>query len=123
MIIERNAMFQAPYEFDMSGLFVTSEGGSSRPFKIYSIIRDSPTLDQVRQMFKEAEGKEQSLTKGETGEFTALSFDCAEFSWIRPLLSATLPLRNSEELPVIRSQPPRHRGNATFPTRIASTSF
>ena len=76
MIIEPNAMFRAPYEFDMSGLFLTSEGGSSQGFKVYSTIQGSPaaeagiregdvieaidgkpashfTLDQVRQMFKD----------------------------------------------------------------------
>ena len=84
MIIEPNAMFRAPYEFDMSGLFLTSEGGSSQGFKVYSTIQGSPaaeagiregdvieaidgkpashfTLDQVRQMFKDAQGKEHSL--------------------------------------------------------------
>jgi C-terminal processing protease CtpA/Prc len=84
MIIEPNGTFRAPYEFDMSGLFITSEGGSSKAFKVYSIIKGSPateagirgdvidaiderpaskfTLDQVRQLFKEAEGKEHSLS-------------------------------------------------------------
>lgn len=84
MIIEPNGTFRAPYEFDMSGLFITSEGDSSKAFKVYSITKGSPaaeagiregdvidaideqpaskfTLDQVRQMFKEAEGKEHSL--------------------------------------------------------------
>jgi len=85
VIIEPNAMFRAPYEFDMSGLFLTSEGASSKGFKVYSTITGSPaadagiregdvidaidgqpvskfTLDQVRQMFKDAENKEHSLS-------------------------------------------------------------
>ena len=91
MIIDPNAMFRAPYEFDMSGLFLTSEGGSSKGFKVYSTITGSPaadagiregdlidaidgqpaskfTLDQVRQMFKDAESKQHSLSIRRNGK-------------------------------------------------------
>jgi hypothetical protein len=42
MIIEPDAMFGAPYEFDMSGLFLTSGGGPSKTFKVYSVVKGSP---------------------------------------------------------------------------------
>lgn len=83
MIMEPNAMFAAPYDIDMSGLFLTSES-SPETFKVYSVIRNSPasqagiqqedviesidgrpassfTLEQVRQMFKRSEGEEHRL--------------------------------------------------------------
>jgi C-terminal processing protease CtpA/Prc len=82
MILETNA---APHEFDMSGLFITSDGAAFKAFKVYKVIKDSPgaqagiregdviaaiddrpasdfTLEQIRQMFKENEGKEHKLT-------------------------------------------------------------
>jgi membrane-associated protease RseP (regulator of RpoE activity) len=85
MILETNAAFRAPYEFDMSGLFITSDGAAFKAFKVYNVIKDSPgaqagiregdviaaiddrpasdfTLEQIRQMFKENEGKEHKLT-------------------------------------------------------------
>jgi hypothetical protein len=91
MIIEPLATLKAPYEFDMSGVFITSEGDSFKAFKVYSIIKDSPaaeagigretvitaideqpasqlTLDQVRQTFKGVEGKEHSLAVTRNGE-------------------------------------------------------
>jgi len=84
MILEANANFNEPYEFDMSGLFVIAEGPALNPFKIYSIVQNSPgfdaklrlgdviekidgrpassfTLEQVRQIFKEGEGKTHIL--------------------------------------------------------------
>jgi len=83
MILEPNAMFTSSYDIDMSGLFLTFEI-SSGVFKVYSVTGDSPaaeagiqpgdiietigerpasdfSLEQVRQMFKEAEGKEHRL--------------------------------------------------------------
>jgi hypothetical protein len=95
MILEPNARLSTPYEFDMSGLFITSEGGSSKAFKIYSVVKDSPgagagmqegdiiesidnipassfTLEKIRQMFKAAEGREHRLTVSRNGRvFTA----------------------------------------------------
>ncbi len=90
MILEPNAAFGAPYEFDMSGMFITTDDGHSHAFKVYSIIKDSPaaeagmqkgdiieaiddhpassfTLEQIRQMFKEAEGKKHWLTVRRNG--------------------------------------------------------
>ena len=84
IIIEPNGTFRTPYEFDMSGLFITSEGGSSKAFKVFSVIKGSPaaeagirrgdvidaidaqpaskfTLEQLRQLFKGADGEEHSL--------------------------------------------------------------
>lgn len=83
MIIEPNAMFAAPYDIDMSGLFLISDGNSAA-FKVYGVVRNSPaaqagiqegdviqgvdgssasnfTLEEVRQMFKKAEGQEHQL--------------------------------------------------------------
>jgi hypothetical protein len=91
MIIEPNAMFGSPYEFDMSGLFITSEGSTSNAFQVYNVIDGSPgaeagmrvgdvieaidgqpthgfTLEQIRQMFKEAEGKEHLLAFRRNGK-------------------------------------------------------
>lgn len=86
MILEPNAAFSAPYEFDMSGLFITYEGAAgSKLFKVYDVIKGSPgaqadlrvgdiieaidqhptsnfTLPQIREMFKEGEGKEHGLS-------------------------------------------------------------
>jgi len=86
MILEPNAAFSAPSEFDMSGLFIIYEGASgSKLFKIYHVIEGSPgaqadlrvgdiieaidqhptsnfTLPQIREMFKEGEGKEHQLS-------------------------------------------------------------
>jgi membrane-associated protease RseP (regulator of RpoE activity) len=85
MILEPNAAFSTPYEFDMSGLFITYEGAGAKAFKISEVIRDSPgansglqvgdlieavdqhsassfTLPQIREMFKEGEGKEHRLS-------------------------------------------------------------
>jgi len=91
MILETNAAFRAPYEFDMSGLFVTSDGATFKAFKVYNVIKDSPgaqagiqegdvivaiddrpasdfTLEEIRQMFKETEGKEHKLTVKRYGQ-------------------------------------------------------
>jgi len=85
MILEPNTGFSNPYEFDMSGLFITYEGAAAKAFKISDVIKDSPgansglqvgdlieavdqhpapnfTLRQVREMFKEGEGKEHRLS-------------------------------------------------------------
>ena len=86
MILEPNAAFSAPYEFDMSGLFITYEGAAgSKLFKVYNVIEGSPgaqadlrvgdiieaidqhatsnfTLPQIREMFKEGEGKKHELS-------------------------------------------------------------
>jgi PDZ domain len=90
MIIDPNSMFGMPFDIDMSGLFLTSESGSAA-FKVYSVIKGSPgaqagiqdgdvietiddnpaskfTLEQVRQMFKAAEGEEHRLTIRRNGK-------------------------------------------------------
>jgi hypothetical protein len=79
MILEPNAQFTEPFEFDMSGLFLTAEGENLRTFKAYKVIPGSPaseaglhegdlietiddqsaadfSLEQIRQMFRK-EGK------------------------------------------------------------------
>lgn len=84
LILEANADFTEPDEFDMSGLFVIAEGAALNNFKIYSIVTNSPgdeaklragdviekidgrpassfTLEQVRQIFKEGDGKTHLL--------------------------------------------------------------
>lgn len=84
MILEPNATFAEPLEFDMAGLFITSEGEDLRKFRIGYVIEDSPaaqagvrvgdeietiddrpasafSLEQVRVMFKEGEGREHSI--------------------------------------------------------------
>jgi hypothetical protein len=92
MILEPNGVFSAPYEFDMSGLFITYEGAAgSKLFKVYHVIKDSPgaqadlrvgdiieaidqqptskfTLPQIREMFKEGEGREHGLSIRRNGK-------------------------------------------------------
>ncbi len=85
MILESNVNFDEPYEFDMSGLFVTAEGKDLKIFKVYKAIANSPgfeaglhegdliqainnrpttgmSLEQIRQMFKQEAGKEYLLS-------------------------------------------------------------
>lgn len=91
MILEPNSTFPAPYEFDMSGLFITSPGGSGKEFTIYGVIENSSamqagiraddvieaidgrpassfSLEQVRQLFKGPEGQEHALTIRRNGK-------------------------------------------------------
>jgi Aspartyl protease/PDZ domain len=94
MILEPNPSFAAPYEIDMSGLFLTAVSNSAA-FKVFSIIKDSPavqagiqegdvieaidhrpasklTLEQIRQILKQGEGKEHLLAIRRDGKmFTA----------------------------------------------------
>jgi hypothetical protein len=83
MFLQPNAHFDEPYDFDMSGLYVTAEGKDFRTFKIFKVTPNSPgdaaglregdqiwaisnqpatklTLEQIRQMFRQ-EGKEYSI--------------------------------------------------------------
>jgi C-terminal processing protease CtpA/Prc len=83
--LESNADFDAPYEFDMSGLFIKAEGRDLRIFKVYKVFRNSPgfeaglqesdfiesidnrpaasmSFEQIRQMFKQEAGKEYLLS-------------------------------------------------------------
>ena len=83
MFLQPNAHFDEPYDFDMSGLYVTAEGKDFRTFKVYKVVFGSPadgsglregdqiwaindqlaaklTLEQIRQMFRQ-EGKEYSI--------------------------------------------------------------
>ena len=83
MMLQPNAHFDEPYDFDMSGLYVTAEGKDFRTFKVYKVVINSPadaagvhegdqiwainnqpaskfTLEQIRQMFRQ-DGKEYSL--------------------------------------------------------------
>lgn len=96
MIIAPNQTFATPYDIDMSGLFLTSEAGSGR-FKVYSVVKGSPAaeagilegdvieavddkpvsqfnLEQMRQMFKGAEGAEHRLTLGRQGRTRSAKF-------------------------------------------------
>jgi hypothetical protein len=80
IILEPNAAFNDPFEFDMSGIVMVSEGAS---FKVYRLLANSPasesglregdiilaiderptaelTLEEARQLFKEA-GRERLL--------------------------------------------------------------
>ncbi|MEY2486706.1 MAG: hypothetical protein QOH39_2354 [Verrucomicrobiota bacterium] len=83
MIIVPNKNFADPYDFDMSGIYLTSAGPDLKLLKIYSVIANSPaaeaglreggfiesvdghppsesTVERLRQMWKE-EGKEYRL--------------------------------------------------------------
>jgi hypothetical protein len=83
MFLQPNAKFDEPYDFDMSGLYLTAEGKDFRTFKVYKVVLGSPadaaglregdqilsigdqlttklTLEQIRQMFRE-NGKEFSI--------------------------------------------------------------
>jgi len=83
LLLEPNEQFDEPYNFDMSGLFLTAYGSDLRSFKIYFVVDGSPaaetglrpedfietingesarnfTLEQIRQMFKH-EGQQYSL--------------------------------------------------------------
>lgn len=83
MFLQPNAQFDEPYDFDMSGLYVTAEGKDFRTFRVYKVVLGSPadaaglregdqilsigdqlatklTLEQIRQMFRE-DGKEFSI--------------------------------------------------------------
>ena len=84
LILERNAHFAEPLEYDMSGMSVRAYGGDFRTFKIYQVIENSPaenaglrvgdiieqidgtpasrlTLEQILQMMK-VPGREYRLT-------------------------------------------------------------
>jgi len=77
MILERNAHFEEPYEYDMSGLFLAAEGEAFDHFRVHRVVEGSPaaeaglqegdvivaldgrtaaafTLEQVRKRFAEA---------------------------------------------------------------------
>ena len=83
LLLQPNANFDQPYDFDMAGLYVAAEGKDFKTFKVYKIIPNSPagvagihegdqiwainnqpvakfTLEQIRQMFRQPE-KEYSL--------------------------------------------------------------
>lgn len=85
MILESTAHFDEPYEFDMSGLFITAEGKDLKIFKVYKVMTNSPgfkaglregdlieainnrpaasmSLEQIRQMFKQEAGKKYLLS-------------------------------------------------------------
>jgi predicted aspartyl protease len=94
MILDPNSTSTAPYEFDMSGLFITASGEPSKEFTVYSVIENSPagqaglrvgdiiqaiderpassfTLEQVRQLLRESNGQEHSVTVRRNGnDFT-----------------------------------------------------
>ncbi|HXR40186.1 MAG TPA: aspartyl protease family protein [Terracidiphilus sp.] len=97
MILEPNPMSATPYEFDMSGLFITAEAGSFAVFTVRDVIKDSPamqagirggdviaaidgrpassfTLEQIRQLFKESEGQEHSLSVRRDNRVLAVKF-------------------------------------------------
>ena len=42
MILETNAHFNKPFEFDMSGIRIISEGENFRNQKVFRLIKDSP---------------------------------------------------------------------------------
>ena len=93
MILEPNVHFAEPYEFDLAGLMPVAEGANLDVFRVYHVIDGSPaqeagvrtgdvisaidgrtsadlSLEQVRRLFKQGEGKEYrvSLLRGEAVE-------------------------------------------------------
>lgn len=83
MTWQPNAHFDEPYEFDMSGIYLSAESKDFKSFKVFKMIPDSPagaagvregdqifsidnqpaskfTLEQIRQMFRQ-DGKTYSL--------------------------------------------------------------
>ena len=97
MMLQPNAHFDEPHDFDMSGLYLTAEGKDFKTFNVYKVIPSSPggaagvregdqiwlingkpankfTLDQIRQMFRQPE-KEYSLgiIRGEKSVQTKLT--------------------------------------------------
>lgn len=90
MILEPNARFAEPYEYDMSGLFLATEGAAHAAFRVHRLVADSPaaeaglqegdvlaavdgrparefTLEQLRQSFQEP-GRPVRLTVQRGGE-------------------------------------------------------
>jgi Aspartyl protease/PDZ domain len=84
LILERNAYFEEPLEYDMSGMSLRAYGADFRIFKIYQVLEDSPagkaglrvgdiieridavpasrlTLEQILQMMR-VQGREYKLT-------------------------------------------------------------
>jgi predicted aspartyl protease len=84
MILEPNAHCTEPYEYDMSGLFLATQGAPHDAFRVHRVVADSPaaeaglqegdmlialdghpaqefTLEQIRQSFK-APGRQVRLT-------------------------------------------------------------
>jgi hypothetical protein len=76
MILEPNAHFDEPYEYDMSGIFLIAEGPDFKRFKVHRVLEGCPaaeagvregdviaaldgrpaaefTLEQIRQLFKQ----------------------------------------------------------------------
>lgn len=97
MILEPNAAFSTPYEFDMSGLFITAGGGQHKVFTVYGVVKNSPamqadiragdvieaiddhpasnfTLEQIRQLFKQPAEQEHSLTIKRDKKILAVKF-------------------------------------------------
>ncbi|MFQ5793912.1 MAG: aspartyl protease family protein [Candidatus Bipolaricaulia bacterium] len=85
MILEPNATFAEPYEYDMSGTYLIAEGPAFKAFKVYRTLENAPaseaglqqgdvitaiddrpatefTLNQVRQLLKQEEGREYLLS-------------------------------------------------------------
>ena len=90
LILERNANFKEPLEYDMSGMSLRAYGDDFRIFKIYQVLADSPaekaglrvgdiieridarpasrlTLEQILQMMR-AQGREYQLTINHDGK-------------------------------------------------------
>src|SRR5207237_892827 len=45
LILEPNARFAEPYDFDMSGLMVTAHGDDLKTFRVHHVISPSPAYD------------------------------------------------------------------------------
>jgi membrane-associated protease RseP (regulator of RpoE activity) len=84
MILQPNAHFGRPYEFDMSGTLVTSAGEDRETLRVHYLVENGPgaeaglregdvitaidgqpaagmSLDQVRRMFRQEPGKEYEI--------------------------------------------------------------
>jgi hypothetical protein len=91
IILEPNALFAEPYEFDMCGFMATAEGDDLRTLRIYDLIESSPaseaglrkgdviteinghpaegmSLEDVRKLFRRDAGREHEICVQRDGQ-------------------------------------------------------